>query len=215
MPKSKRDKLVSLTRVTKRGGLEHKGQQIQLLREYVDDYKNIFVFSVENMRNTALKDLRVKFPESRFFMGKNTLVARAFGDENNEIKPDLHKISQAMVGECGLYFTNDDKDETIKYFEEFKQAEFARSGFVPIETVERHPGPIDMAHTLEPTLRKLGMTTSLKNGVIILEKEHTLCTAGEPLTPENARLLTYFGIKLATFQVRLSSVWYDGNFEEL
>jgi len=216
MPKSKREKLISLTQVKKRVGIERKQELAEHLREYVDQYNSIYVFTVDNMRNSKLKELRGRFPSSRFFMGKNTIVARTLGkDEESELKPNLHKISMMMEGECGLFFTNEDKDEMMDFFKSYKQTDYARSGFVPIETIERHPGPIEMTHVIEPTLRKLGMTTSLKNGVIVLEKEYTLCTAGEPLTPENARLLKLFDIKLADFHIDLKAVWHDGDLEEL
>ena len=65
------------------------------------------------------------------------------------------------------------------------------------------------------TILYKGMTTSLNKGVIILEKEYTLCTAGQPITPENAKLLKLFDMKLADFQVVLKAVWHDGTFEEL
>jgi hypothetical protein len=45
------------------------------------------------------------------------------------------------------------------------------------------------SHSLETYLRSLGMPTSLKGGVIELLSEYTVCKAGEPLTPEQAKLL--------------------------
>jgi hypothetical protein len=43
---------------------------------------------------------------------------------------------------------------------------------------------------MEPYLRnQLGMPTLLKNGVILLQSEFTVSTAGETLTPEQARIL--------------------------
>jgi len=216
MPKSKRQKLVSLTQVTKRVGKERKEELIQQVRDYVDQFNNIYLFSVDNMRNSKLKELRAKFPSSKFWLGKNTIAAIAFGKtEESELKPDLRKLAELMEGECGLFFTNTDRDEIVEFFQDFKESDFARSGYVPIETIERHPGPIEMPHTMEPTLRNLGMTTSLKNGVIILEKEYTLCTAGQALAPENAKLLKLFGMKLADFQIKLKAVWHDGEVEEL
>jgi len=50
---------------------------------------------------------------------------------------------------CGLI--------ACRFFKNYREADYARSGFVPIETVERHPGPIEMTHVMEPTLRQLGM----------------------------------------------------------
>lgn len=64
MPKSKRAKVVHLTKVDK------KGKELTLklfanVRECLDEYQFCFVFSVENMRNTYLKDVRQEFSDSR------------------------------------------------------------------------------------------------------------------------------------------------------
>ena len=64
MPKSKRDKKVSLTKTAKKG-LELKQNLIEELRKCVDTYKYIFIFSVANMRNNKLKDIRNAWKHSR------------------------------------------------------------------------------------------------------------------------------------------------------
>ncbi len=65
MPKSKRARVVHLTKVDK------KGKELTLklfsnVRECLDQFQFCFVFSVENMRNTYLKDVRSEFADSRF-----------------------------------------------------------------------------------------------------------------------------------------------------
>jgi mRNA turnover protein 4 len=47
---------------------------------------------------------------------------------------------------------------------------------------------------MEPQLRKLGLHTSLKKGIVWLEKEHTICKEHEKLNPEQARLLVMMDI---------------------
>jgi mRNA turnover protein 4 len=43
---------------------------------------------------------------------------------------------------------------------------------------------------MEPYVRtKLGLPTSVKNGIVHLEKEHTVCNEGDILTPEQAKIL--------------------------
>jgi Ribosomal protein L10 len=73
MPKSKRAKLVTLSKVDKK----RKEGSLKLftnVREAVDKYQNCFVFSVENMRNTYLKTLRSEFSsDSRFVLGRKGL----------------------------------------------------------------------------------------------------------------------------------------------
>ena len=46
------------------------------IKECIDEYANIFLFSVQNMRNTKLKDVRSKWRDSRFFFGRNKVMIR-------------------------------------------------------------------------------------------------------------------------------------------
>lgn len=65
MPKSKRARVVHLSQVDKKGK-ELTFKLFANVREAVDKYQYCFVFSVENMRNTYLKDVRAEFSDSRF-----------------------------------------------------------------------------------------------------------------------------------------------------
>lgn len=42
---------------------------------------------------------------------------------------------------------------------------------------------------MEPSLRQLGLPTSLQRGIIQVIKDHTICKEGTILTPEQSRLL--------------------------
>ncbi|KAJ0075629.1 hypothetical protein Patl1_34583 [Pistacia atlantica] len=53
MPKSKHDR-VTLSR-TKKKGREHKELIVNSIREAVENYNSIYVFSLENMRNSSSK----------------------------------------------------------------------------------------------------------------------------------------------------------------
>lgn len=72
MPKSKRAKVVHLSKTTK------KGKELTLrlyanIREAIPKYPYIYVFSVDNMRNTFLKDVRTHFSDSRFVLTPTSL----------------------------------------------------------------------------------------------------------------------------------------------
>ena len=64
MPKSKRAKVIHTSKV------EKKGKELTLrlyanIQECVAKYPYLYVFSVENMRNTYLKDVRTQLSDSR------------------------------------------------------------------------------------------------------------------------------------------------------
>lgn len=64
------------------------------------------------MRNNKLKDLRSEWKDSRFFFGKNKVIALAFGKlPETEVTEGLHKLSLELRGQCGLLFTNRSKKE--------------------------------------------------------------------------------------------------------
>ncbi|KAE8750052.1 hypothetical protein FOCC_FOCC003176 [Frankliniella occidentalis] len=209
MPKSKRDKKISLTNTAKKG-LQFKQQSVEEVRKCVDSYERIFVFSVENMRNGKLKDLRDDWKkDSRFFFGKNKVMQLGLGkSKEDEPHLNLHRLSKQLIGQCGLLFTNRSKQEVVDFFETFTAPDYARSGFVSTEEIILPEGPLpDFAHSLEPHLRQLGMPTSLQKGVITLVKDYTVCKKGTVLTPDQARILKLMGRQMAEFRVTLKCMW--------
>eukprot|EP00055_Hartaetosiga_balthica_P006447 m.20216 g.20216 ORF g.20216 m.20216 type:complete len:222 (-) comp5226_c0_seq1:1519-2184(-) len=208
MPKSKRARMVSLTRTNSKGR-EGKKALIEDVQECIDEYASIYVFSVDDMRNSKLKDLRVKWRDSRFFFGKNKVIALALGScSGDEYRTNTHHISERLVGNVGLLFTNRKEKAVKEWFANFSADDFARTGNKATETVDVEAGPLtQFPHSLEPQLRKLGMPTSLVKGVVTLDKDFNICKKDQALSPEQARLLKLFGYKQATFRIKLKSVF--------
>lgn len=102
--------LVSLTQ-TKKKGLDFKQNLVTTIRENIEKYERIFLFSVNNMRNIALKEVRTQWKHSRFFFGKTKLMALALGrTKESEQADNLHLLANKIKGQCGLLLTN----ETVK-----------------------------------------------------------------------------------------------------
>ncbi|MCJ8744665.1 hypothetical protein PDJAM_G00121220 [Pangasius djambal] len=218
MPKSKRDKKVSLTKTVKKG-LEAKQKLIEELRKCVDTYRYVFIFSVENMRNSKLKDIRTAWKHSRFFFGKNKVMMIALGKgPTDEYKDNLHKVSKFLRGEVGVLFTNKTKEDVQEYFSGFREMDYARAGNVAHMAVTLDEGPLEQfSHSMEPQLRQLGLPTALKKGVVTLLKDYDVCKEGDTLTPEQARILKLFGMEMAEFKVTVKCMWNSetGDFELL
>ncbi|XP_018413668.1 PREDICTED: mRNA turnover protein 4 homolog [Nanorana parkeri] len=218
MPKSKRDKKVSLTKTTKKG-LQVKQNLIEELRKCVDTYKYLFVLSVGNMRNNKLKDVRNAWKHSRLFFGKNKVMVVALGrGPSDEYKDNLHQLSKCLRGEVGLLCTNRTQEEVKDLFNEFKEIDFARAGNKATYSVVLDAGPLEQfTHSMEPQLRQLGLPTALKKGVVTLLSDYEMCKDGDTLTPEQARLLKLFGYQMAEFKVTLKSMWSSetGEFQKL
>lgn len=209
MPKSKRDRKISLT-VTKKKGLEFKQNFITEVREALDTYENMFVISMFNQRNIFLKDLRRDFStDSKFLFGKNKLISLALGrNAESEYLESIHKVTPYLIGNIGLLFSNRSKEEVIEFFNTFSHPDYARSGNIAQEDAKIEVGPLEQfQHTMEPQLRKLGLHTSLKKGVVHLDVEHQICKKSDKLTPEQARLLKLFGHMQAEFKVKVKMVY--------
>lgn len=209
MPRSKRDKKISLTK-TERKGLQWKQQIVEDIRNCVDKYPYIYLFSVQNMRNNLLKELRSEWKkDARFIFGKNRVMQLALGkSEDDEISDNIHKLSQRLRGQCGLLFTIRSEEEVLEWSKQYSALEYARSGFIATETIVLPEGPLeDFSHAIEPHLRSLGMPTKLDKGIVTLYKEFTVCTEGKVLTPEQARILKLIAKPMATFTLEIKCSW--------
>jgi len=217
MPKSKRDQRLTLTKTKRKRGIELKQQLISKIHSNLDKYSSLYLLKVYNERNEKLHHIRQHFSDSQFFFGKNRVMSIALGrTPNREYLTNLSKITPYLLGKIGLMLTNRDKREIVEYFNSLSLLDYARSGNVATETVTTEQGALpDFQHTMEPMLRQLGLMTSLKKGVIYLEKPYTICKKGDVLTPEQAKLLKLFQYQQSEFKVRIKAIWTkdDGNIQ--
>ncbi|KAK9840031.1 hypothetical protein WJX74_002338 [Apatococcus lobatus] len=223
MPKSKRNREVTLSKVKKKPRTWKEGLITQV-RELVDRYPSAYVFQHSNMRNDKFKELREKHLDtSRFCMGSTKLLQVGLGrSQVDEYQDNLSQLSATLTGAVGLFFTSLPHAEVSSIFESFQEEDFARAGMKATEDVDLQEGPLEgpsgpLPHTLEPSLRKHGLPTKLDRSVVTLLQNHRVCSTGERLSPDQAHLLRVFGIKMAVFRMRLLSHWLKdgGVFEEL
>ncbi|KAG6814241.1 hypothetical protein H0H92_015356 [Tricholoma furcatifolium] len=217
MPRSKRSKLVSLTKVAKKTK-EQKSAMMQELQENVEKWRYCWLFEVGSMRNAHLKTVRKLWKDSaRIFFGRGAVMAKALGlTPEEEHRTGIHKLAKQIKGQVGLLLTDSPPQEVIDWFVDFKQADFARAGNIASRTIVLPTGPVlrhhsdppePFPHNEEPQLRKLGLTTSMNKGVPTLTNPHELCKKGKPLTGEQAQLLKLIGHKLVVFRVGLIAKW--------
>ena len=177
------------------------------------------MFSTDNMRNTALKEVRQEWKDSRFFFGSNKIMKIALGKApEDEIKKDIHNVSNHLQLQCGLLFTNRSTEETKEFFGKYTKPDFARSGSVAVKSITLPEGPLTR-HELSTEdvsfpssaldmLVRLGLKQAeLKKGVIALRAQHKVCEIGDTLTPEQCRILKLWHIQLADFRFLLQCVY--------
>ncbi|KAJ3413262.1 mRNA turnover 4 [Chytridiales sp. JEL 0842] len=144
MPRSKRNKVVSLTKTEKKGR-DSKDKLFEKIREAADTYKHVYIFSRHNERNAVLKTLRhgpLK-ETSKFFMGSNKVMAKALGtDRETEYKEGLGSLAGGLKGNVGLLFSNEELETIERHFTEAQVADFARMGLRATRTVTIPEGPL-------------------------------------------------------------------------
>ena len=73
MPVSKRARIVHESKTSKKNHKEQTRRLFANIRESVEEYDHLFVFSVDNMRNTYLKDVRTEFSDGRYVLTRSFL----------------------------------------------------------------------------------------------------------------------------------------------
>ncbi|KAN0079205.1 Ribosomal protein L10 domain containing protein [Elaphomyces granulatus] len=226
MPVSKRARVVHESKTIKKSHKEQTRRLFANVRECLEQYDYLFVFSVNNMRNTYLKDVRTDFSDSRLFFGKTKVMAIALGhNPETEFAPNLHKLSPFLTGAVGLLFTSRDPESVKAHFDSYRPLDFARAGTVstrsftiPNGVVYSRAGEIPVSeddpisHTVEPTLRKLSVPTRLVKGKVMLElvdgeEGYSVCKEGETLDSRQTTLLKMFGVAIAEFRVDVKAYW--------
>ncbi|CAG9464469.1 unnamed protein product [Pedinophyceae sp. YPF-701] len=227
MPKSKRDRVVPLTKVKKKGKAWKDGL-IESVRACLEQYQHCYVFAYDNMRNDKFKELREDLKDtSRFCMGSTKVLKVALGRTTaEEHRGGVSGLGPFLRGNVGLFFTNLDNDEAQAALVNFSHVDYARAGSVATEAFSLPEGPVigphgdPVPHTLERHLRQNGLPTRLNKGVVELVAPHSVCRAGDKLTPQQAAVLRVFDKRMSEFRLRPVAAWHaegtdGGDIEEI
>merc|ERR1712000_110318 len=212
MPRSKRDKQVTLSKVQKKTGMEYKNNQISIIRKEIPKYKRFFAFSTMNTRNSVIKQLRLDWSsDSRFFQTKRSLIRLAFGKTaESEVLKNLSSFGELICQNVGLLMTNKSEKELRSLIDTYNEYDHARSGTKSIATVVIKKGPLNefVTHSEEPYLRtKLNLPVKLDKGIVHLLHDVKLCNFKQILSAQQALQLKVFKIKLAEFRLNLEAMY--------
>ena len=176
-------------------------------------------------RHPPLCSFLLRLPAPSFFLGSHKVLRVALGrQEEDEHRPGLHSLALRLRGDSGLICTNLGVADLEAHLGTAAVAHYARVGQRADDTVVLEAGPlfthggsVTFPHTMEPALRACGVPCRLRNGVVEMLGEHTVCTAGQVLSAHAAQALRLLDVKLATFHMVLDSVWRssDASFEVL
>lgn len=113
MPKSKRNQIVHLTQVKKKGK-DHKGDLLKQLEEYVDKFKTVYLFDFDSVKSDRIMNLRMKLKDvGRIFSGKNSLVQVTIKSVAKKTGANYEQLLEQINGHKGLLFTDLELDQLM------------------------------------------------------------------------------------------------------
>jgi mRNA turnover protein 4 len=224
MPKSKREKVVHLTSVSKRPTRAKNESLHHRIREAADEYPYVYILRINNMRNNLLKQVRQDFSDSRIFFGKTKVMIKALcgstSNADDEYLPGMFGFAKFLRGDVGLLCSPRAPEEVLAHFEGFAPTSFARAGVkatsafvLPAGTLCSRGGEIPesedvpLPHSVETTLRKWGVPTRLDKGKVIIDQEYIVCKEDQMLDSNQTALLKFFGVAMSEFRVRIEAYW--------
>ena len=205
MPRSKRNKVVSLTNVKKKGR-GAKEEMVENIKQAVDGYKRCFALSFENIRTGPFKKVQNAMRDSKFFIGKNKVMQVALGRSPEEESADnTHLLSKYLRGQVCMLFTNKTEQELHKFLAKHEEPDFAKAGAKATHTVFLQKGAESLSefgHGMEPYFRQLGLPTKLNMQKIELLADTFVCREGEVLNVEQCKILKLLGHQMAKFELK-------------
>jgi mRNA turnover protein 4 len=116
MAKSKRNRVVPLSKVGKKENVTmKKSQLVEKIENYLKEYEYTYVFSHKNMTTMPMQELRNYWSSAKFAIGKNKVLQVALGkSEDDEPKLNSHKLVSYLKGNCGLFFSNENLDYVLE-----------------------------------------------------------------------------------------------------
>jgi len=187
-----------------------KAAYFDKLKVLLDEYKTIFIVSVDNVSSQQMHEIRVSLRgEGVVLMGKNTMVRRALKGFIND-NPEYERLLPHVRGNVGFIFTNSDLKEVRAKILANRVAAPARAGalapldvFIPAGNTGMEPGKTSF-------FQALGVPTKIARGTIEITTDLKLVQAGAKVGASEATLLNMLNISPFTYGMTISQVYDDG-----
>ncbi|ODV63570.1 60S ribosomal protein uL10 ASCRUDRAFT_73391 [Ascoidea rubescens DSM 1968] len=192
------------------GTRQQKEEYFAKLREYLEQYKSIFVVGVDNVSSQQMHEIRKALRgKAVVLMGKNTMVRRAIRGVLHEL-PDFEKILPFVKGNVGFIFTNEKLTDIRDLIVANKVQAPARAGafsdadiFIPAINTGMEPGKTSF-------FQALGVPTKITRGTIEITTEVLVVKAGTKVGPSEATLLNMLNISPFTYGMTVVQVYDEG-----
>ena len=211
MPKSKRTKMVSLTKTKpKAQGLKEK--TLQKLEAAFKKYNNLHVLHPTNLTAENQKLMGNELPGALIF-GKKSLMRYFFSsqlDKHPQLEVIVGLLDTPELKEVCLLFSNSPWNKVSEALKVLHGPEFANPNTNAVATVVLTAGDQvfdKISTTNDAYLRTMGLFVTVQNGKLFLQENFVAAQKGKPLTVVQSKVLKMLGIKVGHFSVSCHGVY--------
>ncbi|QLG70905.1 hypothetical protein HG535_0A08510 [Zygotorulaspora mrakii] len=193
------------------GGVrEKKAEYFAKLREYLEEYKSIFIVGVDNVSSQQMHEVRKALRgKGVVLMGKNTMVRRAIRGFISDM-PDYEKVLPFVKGNVGFIFTNESLKDIKDVIIANKVAAPARAGAVAPEDIWVAAMNTGMEPGKTSFFQALGVPTKIARGTIEIVSDVKVVSAGKRVGASEASLLNLLNISPFTYGLTIVQVYDNG-----
>jgi len=180
------------------------------LKGLLDEYKSIFIVSVDNVSSQQMHEIRGNLRgDAVVLMGKNTMVRRALKGFLAD-SPEYERLLPHVKGNVGFIFTNNDLKTIRDQILSNRVAAPARAGAVAPGDVYVPAGNTGMEPGKTSFFQALGVPTKIARGTIEITTDLKLVEAGAKVGASEATLLNMLNISPFTYGMKVQQVYEDG-----
>ncbi|SCU78965.1 LAME_0A06634g1_1 [Lachancea meyersii CBS 8951] len=193
------------------GGIrEKKVEYFAKLREYLEEYKSVFVVGVDNVSSQQMHEVRKALRgRAVVLMGKNTMVRRAIRGYLADL-PDYEKLLPFVRGNVGFVFTNDSLSDIKEVIVSNTVAAPAKAGAVAPEDIWVRAVNTGMEPGKTSFFQALGVPTKIARGTIEIVSDVKVVESGNKVGASEASLLNLLNISPFTFGLTVVQVYDNG-----
>ncbi|AET40547.1 60S ribosomal protein uL10 Ecym_6159 [Eremothecium cymbalariae DBVPG len=193
------------------GGVrEKKAEYFSKLRDYLEEYKSVFIVGVDNVSSQQMHEVRKALRgRAVVLMGKNTMVRRAVRGLISDF-PDYEKLLPFVKGNVGFVFTNDPLSEIKDVIISNKVAAPARPGAIAPEDIWVRAVNTGMEPGKTSFFQALGVPTKIARGTIEITSDVNVVQAGKKVGASEASLLNLLNISPFTYGLTVVQVYDNG-----
>ncbi len=187
-----------------------KAEEVQEIKNLLQQYKAVGVASLQKVRAAQLQELRRKLEKSAYLrVVKNTIIKRAIAECKD--KPGLENLEEHLAGSNIFLFTNLNPFKLALLLEKGRVKTTARAGdiaafdvTIPAGNTGLPPGPIISQFTA------VGLPTRIEAGSVWVSRDTMVAKKGDVITARLASVLSKLGIKPVEVGLTLRAVYDEG-----